>query len=247
MEFKAGIVDDEKNAREFISLLLENEFPEVKIVFEAKTVEEFDEALRQHTPDILYLDIQLKNKLIFESKLLKRSEAAKIYISAYSNYGINAIKTRASDYLIKPINQLEFINATRKVINQKLLQKKTEEAETTRKRNSDHIDVPTSTGYLRLKVSEIIRCESNSNYTIIMLINKAQIVVSKTISEFETHLYHYGFCRVHQSHLINLTFFKEYIKGKGGVVVLSDQSRINVAVRKKKDLLDMLSILNRRM
>lgn len=239
MQFKAGIVDDEANGREFISLLLKNEFPQIDIVFEAATVLGVDVALKKHTVDILFLDIQLKNKTIFQSQFLKRSKAAKIYITAYDQYGIEAIKHSATDYLLKPINELEFISTVQKVLLTKINQVQIKKA------SKDFIDIPTSRGFQRLTISEIVRCEANNNYTILFLENKKQFVVTKPLSDFEKQLGSAGFCRIHQSHLINLSYVQEYIKGKGGDVILKDGSKAAVSQRKKADFLNRLSLIAR--
>lgn len=239
MRFKAGIIDDEANGREFISLLLQNEFPQIDIVFEAASVLDLDVALKKHTADILFLDIQLKNKTIFQSQFLKGSKAAKIYITAYDHYGIEAIKHSAADYLLKPINELEFINTVQKVILTKINEAQAQIIST------DFIDIPTSRGYQRLTISEIVRCESSNNYTILFLENKSQFVVTKPLSDFEKQFCVFNFCRVHQSHLINLAYVKEYVKGKGGFVILKDGSIVDVSQRKKADFLDRLFLLSK--
>lgn len=239
MQFKAGIVDDEANGREFIGLLLKNEFPQIDIVFEAATVLEVDVALKKYTVDILFLDIQLKNKTIFQSQFLKRSNATKIYITAYDQYGIEAIKHSAADYLLKPINELEFISTVQKVLLTKIDQAQIKKA------SKDFIDIPTSRGYQRLTISEIVRCEASNNYTILFLENKKQFVVTKPLSDFEKLFNTNDFCRIHQSHLINLSYVQEYIKGKGGDVILKDGSKVAVSQRKKVDFLNRLSLLSK--
>lgn len=238
MQLKAGIIDDETNGRTFISLLLKNEFPQIQILFEASSVSELDEALEQESPDILFLDIQLKNKTVFESKYLKHAKAKKIYITAYANFGIKAIKYNATDYLLKPINELEFINTVQKVLLQIA-----EEQTALSKIKSDFLDIPTSRGYRRIRISQIIRCESNNNYTILFLDDATQFVVTKPLSEFEKQLCDTTFCRIHQSHLINLAYVKEYLKGKGGIVILKDGVSVAVSQRKKADFLNRLSLL----
>lgn len=239
MQFKVGIADDEVNGREFIVLLLKNEFPQIEVVFEAASVLELDIALKKYTVDILFLDIQLKNKTIFQSHFLKRSKATNIYVTAYDQYGIEAIKHNAVDYILKPINELEFISTVQKVLLSKMQQihKKTT--------TEDFIDIPTARGFQRLSIAEIVRCEANNNYTILFLDDKRQFVVTKPLSDFEKLLCNIGFCRIHQSHLINLSYIQEYVKGKGGDIILKDGSKVAVSQRKKADFLNRLSLLIR--
>lgn len=244
MNYSAGIVDDEADGREFVSLLLKNEFPQIEILFIVGSVEELDHELRKHSPDLLYLDIQLKNKLVFESKQLATCEASKVYITAYNKYGLDAIKSGVDDYLIKPINELEFVKTTFKILHKKKQEVHLEKLYNYGDKKSSFIDVPSFNGYKRLTISDIIRCESSNNYTTVFLNDTSQIVVSIPLSGFEKQLTDHNFCRIHQSHLINLSYFKEYIKGKGGTVVLKDNTNINVSVRKKPILLKMLSIMD---
>ena len=101
--------------------------------------------------------------------------------------------------------------------------------------------VPTLAGLELLVISDIVRCQSNGNYTTIYLRNKTTILVAKTLKEFEIFLGEHGFFRVHNSHLINLATIKKYQKGKGGYVVLEDNTEIEVSSRRKEELLLKIS------
>lgn len=102
---------------------------------------------------------------------------------------------------------------------------------------STKINLPTQNGFRRILVSEIIRCEADSNYTLFYMGDSSRILVSKTMQEFEDHLLEHGFFRIHHKHLINLRHFKEYIKGKGGQVVMSDNSVLDISVRRKNEFM----------
>jgi two-component system LytT family response regulator len=106
---------------------------------------------------------------------------------------------------------------------------------------SPKISIPTLDGLIFLDAGDIIRCQSNINYTIVYLKDKQKITVAKTLKEFEELLSDYNFFRVHNSHLINLSYIKKYNKGKGGVVLMADHSEVEVSSRRKNDFLKRLS------
>jgi len=106
---------------------------------------------------------------------------------------------------------------------------------------SKRICVPVLTGFIFLQVNDIVRCESDINYTTIYMNDKQKIVVAKTLKEFEELLGAYNFFRVHNSHLINLAYIKSFNKGKGGFITLADNSEIEVSTRRKEEFLKKLS------
>lgn len=99
------------------------------------------------------------------------------------------------------------------------------------------INLPTLQGFKRVNISEIIRCEADSNYTFIYMLDKTKVMVSRTLHDFEKNLSHYNFFRIHHKHLINLEHLKEYIKGKGGQVIMADNSVLDVSIRRKNEFL----------
>jgi two-component system LytT family response regulator len=233
------IIDDEEDGRDYIALLLANEFPDLELSFQASTIEEAYPQLLKQQPDILFLDIELEDGTGFEllDKLQKISSQI-IFITAYEQYAVRAIKKGATDYLLKPIKRSDFIMAVNKSLenirnNKQLSQKDQLHAK---------INLPTLNGFKRILISDIIRCEADSNYTFFYLSDKSKILVSKTMQEFEELLQDHDFFRAHHKHLINLRHFKEYIKGKGGQIVLSDNSVIDLSVRRKNEF--MLRIQN---
>jgi two-component system LytT family response regulator len=103
------------------------------------------------------------------------------------------------------------------------------------------INLPTLQGFKRVNIDEIIRCEADSNYTFIYLSDKTKVMVSKTLYDFEKNLSEYNFFRIHHKHLINLEHLKEYIKGKGGQVVMADNSVLDVSIRRKNEFLHKIA------
>jgi len=228
------IIDDEQDGREYVSLLLENEFPEIQNAFQASSVEEAYIYLTKNTPDILFLDIQLKDGTAFDllSKL-REIDSQIIFITAFEHFAIQAIKNGATDYLLKPIKKIDFIIA----VNKALENIKRNKNHSTNSTTNNKISLPTLQGFKLTNITDIVRCEADSSYTTFHLADKTKIMVSKTLHEFEEHLSEYNFFRIHHKHLINLSHLKEYIKGKGGQVIMTDNSILDVSVRKKNDFL----------
>lgn len=228
------IIDDEKNGRDYIALLLANEFPELEIAFLASTIEDAYLQLVKKQPDILFLDIELGDGNSFEllDKLQKISSQI-IFITAYEQFAIRAIRKGATDYLLKPVKRSDFVMAVNTALetirNNKQLVKKDPLPAT--------INLPTQQGFRRILISDIVRCEADSNYTFFYLSDKSKIMVSKTMRDFEDLLLEHDFFRVHHKHLVNLRHFKEYIKGKTGRIVLSDDSVIDLSLRRKNEFM----------
>jgi len=229
-----NIIDDEKNGRDYIALLLANEFPGLSVTFQAPSVGEARLRLKKQAPDILFLDIELSDGNAFE--LLSELEALSsqiIFVTAYEQYALSAIKSGALDYLLKPIIRSEFVSAVKKALanieKNRLLKGKAA--------GLPEINLPTAHGFKKVAVSSIIRCEADSNYTTIYLADKTRIIVSQTLFEYEKHLSEHGFFRVHHKHLINLKHIKEYVKLTGSKVIMIDDSEIDVSVRRRNEFL----------
>lgn len=250
---KAIIVDDEANSREALRGKLELFCPEVEVEAEAAAVEEAVALLKEHKPDLLFLDIELAGGSGFDILELIKEEAqlnpAVIFITAHDKFAIQAIKFSALDYLLKPIDPEELVKAIRKVEEEKGLPKKAANfnvlVENIRQAadSPKKIVVPTSDGMHVIKVSDIIRLESSSNYTTFYLRDQKPLLASKTLKEFDGMLSGYAFNRIHKSHLVNMNCLKRYVQTDGGYLILEDGSNIPVANRKKEQLLSLLKNL----
>lgn len=240
-KIQACIIDDEQDGRDYIALLLDNEFTDIQTAFQASSVEEAYIYLSKNTPDIIFLDVQLKDGTAFDllSKF-REIDSRIIFITAYENFAIQAIKSSAADYLLKPIRKMDFIVAVNKVLESIKKSKSSSSISS----NENKISLPTLQGFKLTNISDIIRCEADSSYTTFFLTDKTKIIVSKTLHEFEEYLTKYNFFRIHHKHLINLFHLKEYIKGKGGQVIMADQSVLDVSVRKKNDFLQKIENLD---
>ena len=239
---KVIIVDDEQHCIDRLKSLFLTKFADkLKLVGTASSVISAYDLIVQENPDLIFLDVQLNELTGFDllSKYDKLSFDV-IFTTAYEKYAVKAFKFSAIDYLLKPvdIDDLKLaIDKFRNTIEQKDFKQKFDLLYANFKQLSLHdkkIAVPTLSGIEFIPVSSIIRCESDINYTTLYLTEKTKLVVAKTLKEFEELLTDYNFFRVHNSHLINLSFIKAYNKGKGGTVQLIDGSEVEVSTRRKE-------------
>ena len=240
-KIRAVIIDDEKDSRDIIRIYLKEYYPAIIIVGEVDSVTTGVELLAHETVDLLFLDIQLRNNLSFEIlKQLKDYSFEIIFVTAHNEYAIQAIKHHAFDYLLKPIEREEFKIALTRYFdlcsNEKprdILRLVTN-LETVLQRKQ--IKLPTLTGFKIVIMDSIIYLKSDSNYTHVFMDDGTKLLVSRTLKEYELQLPKNDFCRIHHSCIINVNFIKEYIKGRGGQVVLQNDIILSVSQNKKSDL-----------
>lgn len=248
---KVLIVDDEQHCIDRLSKLLHLSHNNIlEIAGTASTVEQAFEKITSLKPDLIFLDVQIADKTGFDLlRTLPQINFAIIFTTAYEKFAIQAIKFSAIDYLLKPIDDEELNGAIMKFMNersQKLTAQKIDILLQNTKNKKDlpkKIIVPTVNGFEFLEIADIIRCQSDINYTTIYLKDKHKLVVAKTLKEFEELLSEHAFFRVHNSHLVNLNCIKSYNKGKGGSVILNDGTEIEVSFRRKDDFLTRLTEL----
>ncbi|MBL1220701.1 response regulator [Chryseobacterium sp. L7] len=228
------IIDDEKHGRDYIALLVKKEFPDFEIIFQASNIEDSYKNLLKNIPDIIFLDIQLRENTAFDLlSNFKELPSQIIFVTAYENFAIQAIRNGVTDYLLKPIKKIDFIVAVNKALENI---KKVQPAQINPLQ--DHkVILSTLQGFKIINIADIVRCEADSSYTTFYLTNKTKIMVSKTLHEFELVLPDLNFFRIHHKHLINLDHLQEYVKGRGGQVVMSDGSVLDVSFRRKNDFL----------
>ncbi len=247
MKLKAIIVDDESASREVLARQLEHFCPEVEILGTAQNGADAAHLIREIRPDVVFLDVEMAGETGFD--LLKNLSEIKfdvVFTTAHEKYAMEAIRFSALDYLMKPILAEELKRAV-----SRLLQKNSEKE---RHRHMDaliyninysntdkKIALPMQNGFEFISISEVVRCESASNYTLFFLSNGENMLVSRTLLEFEKLLSNYYFFRIHQSHLINLRHVQRYVKNDGNALVMSDGCRLEVSRRKKQELLEALS------
>jgi two-component system LytT family response regulator len=242
---KAIIIDDEQHCINRLENLVNNYCADnIDLCGSFQSAEEGFDAVKKVNPGLVFLDVEIKDKTGFDFlKQFPQINFEVIFTTAYDKYAVQAFKFSAIDYLLKPIDADE-LQASVKKLTEKFSQKDIAQKFDALFYNlkniqgaSKRICVPVLTGYVFLNVDDIIRCESNVNYTTLFLKDKQKLLVAKTLKEFEELLKDYNFYRVHNSHLINLAYIKSYNKGKGGTVTLQDGAEIEVSTRRKDDFL----------
>src|SRR5690606_583834 len=198
-------------------------------------------------PDIIFLDIEMPQMNGFEMlSNLKEINFHIVFTTAYDKFALQAIKVSALDYLVKPIDEEELIAAIEKAQSSTISNTATSLkhliSQIQNETLSDRLILPTQGGLEFVDLSEVIRCESDSNYTTIFLKNKSKIVVSKTLKEVEGLVHSQHFFRVHHSHFVNLKEVLKYVRGDGGHLEMSDHAVIPVSRSRKHELLKFLNI-----
>ncbi|MFT3705838.1 MAG: LytTR family DNA-binding domain-containing protein [Agriterribacter sp.] len=245
----AIIVDDEEHCVSRLSGLLQQHCStSVRILDSFDSVDKAIAGSMRLQPDLVFLDMQIHNKTGFD--LLKEVEEVNfdvIFTTAYEKYAVQAFKFSAIDYLLKPVDADELKNAVER-LQQRMLKYETATKIDMLFNNmktvhapSKRIGIHTVSGITYVTVGDIVRCESDINYTTIYLKDNKKMVVAKTLKEFDDLLSEYNFFRVHNSHLINLALVKNYHKGKGGFVTMMDGTDVDVSTRRKEELIQKLS------
>jgi len=247
-KIRSVIIDDEFKNRENLRQILERYCQNIEIVGFAENALEGLDIIQSEKPELVFLDIQMPGGSGFD--LLERIDNIDfdvIFITAFDQYAIKAIRLCATDYLLKPINILDLKAAIGKV-TQKLDQKHSNESlqnivqNTLQKDENKKIALPSSERVLFVRISEIVRCLGENNYTTVFLQKGEKVLVSKTLKEYEELLTEFGFLRVHQSHLINSKFIRSYEKQDGGYLKMLDGTTISISRQRKQSILNQLNL-----
>lgn len=241
----AVLIDDEPKNNAILEKMLGEFCPEVMIAGNANNSRDGIELIRKVKPDLVFLDIEMPYGNAFDLlDKLKPFTFDVIFVTAFDNYTLKAFKYSALDYLLKPVDIEELKEAVERVIA---------------KRKSQHVDIrqielllanmknprssvekialPSSQGLIFYDMQDIVRCEAQRGYTYIYLKSGQKIISSRNIKEYEDMLPENIFFRVHNSHLVNLNFISKYLKGRGGNIEMTDGTVLEVATRRKDELL----------
>lgn len=246
-KYSAIIIDDIEDARKILRADLQTVAPEIEIIGEAENVMQGVKLLAKSTPDILFLDIEMPDGDGFDLlEMLPKKPFKTIFTTASDEHALKAFKFSAVDYLLKPINQEELLHAVEKAKNTRdspqslaLLQ------ENIGKHigKMERIILNTQEKIHVVRLSDIIRLESDVNYTRFFLTQGQKVLVTRTLKEFDDMLSDNGFIRVHQSHLVNVEHIVEFVKADGGHLNLRDGSYVPVSSRRKTMVLQALEQL----
>ncbi len=242
---KLILIDDEPNAIDVLKILIEQNFGnQCQIIQSYTDSREAIKGIINYQPDLVLLDIEMPFVNGFQViEATKEVQYQTIFTTAYNQFAIKAFKVSAVDYLLKPIDENELIEAIQKSINQfnknetrsyeKLVQYM-------QKSNSiDKVGLPIGDTIQFFNPNDILRLESDSNYTDIYLLNGKKITTAKTLKEVEEKLEGLSFYRIHHSHLINTKHIQCYIKGNAGYLKMTDDSNIPISRSKKEEFLSL--------
>jgi two-component system, LytTR family, response regulator len=239
----AVIVDDEKNAIGALALLLAEHCSGVRIVGQATSASEAVTLIRETSPDLVFLDIEMPSGTGFQVlEMLPDRAFAVVFVTAYDQYAIKAIKFSALDYLLKPVDRLELVQAVERAEqsratvasydrNLRALQ------ENLTSRRLVTLAIPTLDGFEFVKVRNILRIEAAGRCSEVFLADGAKLTVSRNLGEFEKLLDGPDFFRTHHAHLVSLAHLKSYLRQDGGTAVMADGARVPVARSRREGFL----------
>ena len=240
------LIDDEKNALEMMEWLLKTYCPDVEIVAMCNSSELGVEAIRQHRPDLVFLDIEMPKMNGFD--MLEKFDKLffeVVFCTAYDQFAIKAFKYSALNYLLKPVDP-DDLKATILRINEKksapsreqfdlLLQNMKQREKSTPQR----IALTTGDGLIFVPTADIIYCEAESNYTNVVLTGGKKILVSKVLKEIDEVLSGPDFYRVHSSFLININRIKKLVRGDGGYIVMDNDATVSISRSKRQEFMEL--------
>lgn len=243
MKIKTLIVDDETISRETLNSFICKYTPELSIVGEAENIIEAKKAIETLQPQLVFLDVEMPYGNAFDLiESLANIDFQIVFVTAYSHYAIQALNLSASYYLLKPIAIDELIQAVQKVkeqINGSQQQVQTEILLQNIKSDNgeQRLVLPVLEGFEVVKTKDIVLCKADGNYTEIIFSNNTKKIISKNLKFFENLLKGQQFMRIHKSYIVNLSEVSAYHKGKGGSVLLSNGTEVEVSANKKQELI----------
>jgi two-component system LytT family response regulator len=241
------IVEDEPRSASYLQSLVSTWCPQLTIAGIARNIQEAKEAIETHKPQLILLDIELAGETAFGLLEMYRDPAFKvIFTTAYEQYILQALRAAAVDYLLKPIDSGELVHAVDRAQRQLTQDSHVQNlglALQYIKAQSvtfHRLALPTLEGLVMVNTNDILSVIADGNYSRFNLQGKKQIMVSNNILAYEQLLEGLGFLRIHHSHIVQVAQIARYIKGRGGQVIMTDGSALDVSERKKAKLLDML-------
>ncbi|MFH2143343.1 MAG: LytTR family DNA-binding domain-containing protein [Bacteroidota bacterium] len=237
----AIIIDDELKAIKSIEYIVKEYCKNLTIVGNASSADEGIKLIEETNPDIVFLDIEMPRGSGFD--MLEKIPERKfdvIFVTAYNQYAIKAIKFSAVDYILKPIDIYEFITAVNKVIENRRNGNTVDDRykvllENFNSQKPTKLAIPSSEGTVYLNINDIIRIEADRSYSMIFQTNQRRIMVSKSLVEYEDLLLDNDFFRTHKSFLINLNHVVKHNKHDGGYAEMIDGSQVMISRRKKEE------------
>ncbi len=247
--YTAVLIDDMPDALKVLASDLKKHCPEIKVIGKASSVVTGAKLLRSVEPDLIFLDILLGDGTGFDLlEIIPNLKAKLIFITASDEFAIKAFRFAAIDYLLKPLDAEQLIEAVQKATQ--LIDNSTESIDLLKETINNPSKLPTRISLHSqdkisvISIDNIIRCESDGNNTLFHLADREKLFVTKTLKSFAVLLKDHPFMRVHQSHLINLNYIQDYIRKEGGYLKMINGDHVPVAVRKKAEVIDLLDNKN---
>lgn len=245
---KTIIVDDERQAISALKADIKFHCRDLEIIGEAFSVKDAISKINTLNPELVFLDIQLIDGTGFDVlDAIDRRRLKVIFTTAHSHFAIKAIKFSALDYLLKPIDAEELVDAVKRASEYTELQHTTEQFDILKQQmdllqiGEKKIVLKDSKSIYFVKVADIVRCEANGSYTDVYTADASRIIVSKPLKELESMLESFGFIRTHHSHLVNLHLIKRIDKVDGGTVQLNDGTSVPISQRKWEQVIQLLA------
>ena len=237
-----AIIEDEPLGAKSLESLLMTNHPGFIVSAFAKTLETTKKLLLDKNISLYFADIELLDGNIFE--VLKDVELEKgkyiIFTTAYEEFGAKAFSYPALHYLMKPINPDELAKAINRfnevAFNEVNKSAKAEAQNSISEFGKNKLALPTQNGNSFIEISHIVRIQSSNKYSVVFTTDRKQHIVAKPLARFEEVLEDKGFIRTHDSHIVNVAHIAAYIKGKGGELVMADDSHVPVSARRKEAL-----------
>ncbi|MBE0648476.1 MAG: response regulator transcription factor [Bacteroidales bacterium] len=242
---RALIIDDEQEGRNTLVNMLSSFCKNVEIVGMAEDVKSGLLAIEKEKPELVFLDIHMPDGTGFD--LLQQIPEVNfkvVFVTAFDQYAMKAIKFSALDYILKPAEPEQLIDAVAKLKQHPSDFGMISKQISTLFRNKngfERITLPTFEGLRFIVLKDIIRCEADNNYTNFFLSSGEKVLVTRTLKEYDETLSGLDFIRVHQSHLVNSKYIDRYIKGDGGSIIMTDGSNVEVSRRRKEDFLKKMA------
>ncbi|HIP48779.1 MAG TPA: response regulator transcription factor [Lutibacter sp.] len=247
MNMRAILVDDEEKALKSLQIKVQKLFPEIAIVATIQNPVEAIKVIEQEKPDLIFLDIEMPQLNGFDVlQKLKKPEFEIIFVTAYSDYAIEAIQHCAIGYVVKPIDNDDLKAAvTNAIKNRQLktaLKKNQTLIENLQNQSADSkVIIPSQKGLDFVKISNIIRCEGEGGYTKIVIHNAKDILSSYSIGKFVKMLQNKNFYSIHRSHLVNLKYVSGYLNE--GYITLNNGDSLPISKSNRQSFIEQMSEL----
>ncbi len=247
---KAIVIDDIEAIRKKNIAIIKSSCPNIAVIGQADSVESGVKIIQQLSPDIVFLDVEMPDGTGFELlNKLKPINFKVIFITGYEDFAIKAFRFSAIDYLLKPLDSNDLVEAVKKAedsLGKEIFDMKLHNlfSNLERPKNLQKLILKTADKIYSINIQDIVNCESDKNYTTFHFINAPKLIVSTNLKEYETLLSPHNFFRTHKSHLINMAYFDHFIKSEGGnTIVMKNKTAIPLSVRKKEEFLILLENL----